>query len=189
MSSHQPRDLTALIRETGAECVIVKAYLPEESISQDHTRAQIASARANGASVGCYVWLYPDLSPVKTVDDALGLAESSGVRLKVLWLDLETYQGRPGPGVAWIKAAAARCAERGVIAGLYCAMWYFRGYLPDYGALTSMPLWLAQYSGGPILGDVTIPEGWDPDMLWGKQYSAENGIDLDVFDLRAFSTL
>ncbi len=63
VSSHQPTDLTALIQAHRIEHVIVRLYQPDEQPSQDITREQIASTRANGCTVGGYMWLYAAWEP------------------------------------------------------------------------------------------------------------------------------
>ncbi len=183
MSSHQPADLTGIIGslDPRPECVIVRLYLPGERPPQSHSLAQIASARANGCTVGAYIWTYPDFDPRQSVRDALALAARADLSLSVLWLDLETYEGEPGPGVEWLRAAADECQRNGVQAGIYTGLWYIREFLPGYvQALGNLPLWLAEYEGGPTLDGVTLPAGLARDRLWGKQWCG-TGIDRDIF--------
>ena len=124
VSSHQSSDLGTLIRTHGPKHVVVRLYLPEENPLQDHTRAQIASARAAGCTVGGYVWCYQDLDPRKTVRDAVTLARSVHLMLPVLWLDCETYKNssgvtESGPDAAWLRAAIDECRQLGVKPGIY----------------------------------------------------------------------
>ncbi len=180
MASYQPADLTDIIASLTPrpEHVVVRLYLPGERPSQQHSLDQIASARANGCTVGGYVWAYPDFDPRQTVQDGLALAERAGLRLPVLWIDVETYEGKPGPGVDWLRAAAEACQARGVQAGIYTAKWYVDAFLPEAVELANLPLWVAQYDGRPTLSDFEGLDGWA--HAAGKQYRGE-GIDLDVF--------
>jgi hypothetical protein len=185
VSSHQPRDLRHLIREFRPAHVITKLYLPEESIPQAHTRAQLDSAQAAGCTVGGYVWCYRSLDPAKTVRDAVGLARSCGVELPVLWLDCETYEGStfdPGPDAAWLRAAVAQAERLGVRPGIYTGHWWVRDHFPGGAAafadFNQLPLWLADYDGLPALNFRRPFSGFT--RLHGKQYSAD-GLDLNVF--------
>ena len=181
VASYQPRDLTALITEHNVKHVVVRMYLPGETPSPDHSRAQVTSALLNGCSVSPYMWAYRSFDPVASVRNALQVARSEGLDPAILWLDCETYLDVDhGPAVTWLLRAVRECGRRGVLAGLYSAVWWLQGYLQDWSDFTGLPLWLAQYDGNPTLDDVVLPAGWRPDMLWGKQYSAD-GIDLDVF--------
>jgi hypothetical protein len=177
VASYQPADLSAIIATSHAEHVIVRLYLPQERPAQQHSLDQIASARANGCSVGGYCWVYPDLDPVQTVRNALSLAARATLALKVLWLDVETYMGQPAPGVAWLRAAADECARIGVRCGIYSGVWYVRSYMPDAAMLADLPLWTAQYDGVADPDQVTLYGGWT--KAAGKQYRIDS-IDHDV---------
>ena len=86
VSSHQPRDLSAIIGQHRPAHVVVRMYLPEESPPQEHSVAQVESARANGCSVGAYVWAYRSSDPRETVRDGLALARRCGLEPPVLWI-------------------------------------------------------------------------------------------------------
>ncbi len=178
VSSFQPADLTNVIASSHAEFVLVKLYLPEERPPQETSLNQIASVQRNGKRVGGYVWAYADLDAVKTVDDAIDLAVRGGVQLRTLWLDVETYEGKPGPGMVWLRKAADRCRARGVQAGIYTGKWYWDEYMKGVTGLADLPLWLAQYDNVPDLNQVKLFGGWTRAV--GKQYRVDS-IDHDVF--------
>jgi hypothetical protein len=188
VSSHQSRDLRSIIEAHRPTHVVVKLYLPEESISQDHTRAQIVSARAAGCTVGGYVWCYRDLDPRKTVRDAVTLARSSGVSLPILWLDCETYNVNnevrdPGPDALWLRAAVAEAQALGVRVGLYTAAWWWREFMDNTREFAELPLWLAEFDNKADIEDVNLFGGWT--RASGKQWSVKlpggGELDRDVF--------
>lgn len=185
VSSAQPKNLTVIIQQYKPEQVVVKLYLPWEIIPQSYSKAQIASARANGCPVGGYVWCYHDADPVATVNSALDLAEEAELKLSILWLDCETYEiggvvADPGPDVGWLQAAFAACQFRGVQPGVYSGNWWLTDYLKDPDILAGIPLWLAEYNDVPDLESVHLLSGLVAEQLCGHQYSAQE-IDLDVF--------
>lgn len=188
VSSHQSRDLRTLIGTHRPAHVVVKLYLPEESISQDHSRAQIASALAAGCTVGGYVWCYRDENPRKTVRDAIGLARSAGAELPVLWLDCETYKVNgeirdPGPDAAWLREAVAESRALGIRPGIYTGGWWWREFMDNSREFAELPLWAAEYDGNPDVDDVTMFGGWT--RASGKQYAERlpsgDGLDQNVF--------
>ncbi|MCC7371144.1 MAG: hypothetical protein IT306_22200 [Chloroflexi bacterium] len=143
----QPRDLHALVTAHRPSHVVVRLYLPEESVAQEHTRAQIVSARAAGCTVGGYVWCYRDLDPRKSVRDAVTLARSCGLRLPILWLHAEAYVVAdavrdPGPDAGWLLAAVAEARALGVRVGIMTAAAWWRMALPGTEDLAELPLWL-----------------------------------------------
>jgi lysozyme len=156
----------------------VRLYLPGERPPQEHSLKQIASARANGCTVGGYIWCYPDFDSKQSVWDALALAARANLDLPVLWLDVETYGNDPGPSVGWLQAAVEECQAKGVQAGIYTGRWYWRYYAADSTELSDLPLWVAQYDGVADLDSVKLFGGWK--QAAGKQYQGE-GLDLDVF--------
>jgi cell wall-associated NlpC family hydrolase len=179
VASYQPTDLTDLIRQTGARHVVVKLYQSVERIGgrmtgAEHSRAQIASARANGCTVGGYLWGYAERDPVVSVRDALALAQSAGITLPILWLDIEPYTDGSIPSVDWIRAALAECEAQGVRGGIYSGAWVW----PRLGnpSLPDVPLWTAIYDGSPAL-DVAAYGGM---RLVGKQYGT-TPCDTNVF--------
>ena len=188
VSSHQPRDLTALIQTHQPDHVIVKGYLPIENISQDHTRAQVRSARQNGCTVGMYVWCYRSSSPIETIDSIISLCASMDLSLPLLWLDCETYTGAngavidPGPDSDWL-ARAVDHAERvyQMKCGIYTGRWWVRDYFPGgesaFAGFNRLPLWLSLYDAMP---DINI---WIPfsgfTHLAAKQWTS-SPIDINV---------
>lgn len=173
VSSYQPRILTNLIIAYTPDHVIVKLYLPEESVSQDHSRAQLLSALANNCTVGGYIWCYSSLDPKKSVIDALKLAASVNVKLPILWLDIEElYFPKP-----WIDYAIRTCNELGQRVGIYTGRWVWNTInVNDYG---NIPLWAAQYDNNPDLSSTIMFGGWT--KASGKQYSSVI-IDLNVME-------
>jgi hypothetical protein len=188
VSSHQSTDLRSLIGEHQPKHVIVKLYLPVESIPQEHTRAQIRSARAAGCSVGGYVWCYRDEDPRKTVRDAVALARSCGVELPVLWLDCETYTVNgevrdPGPDAPWLRAAVDECRALGVRPGIYTGGWWWREYMNNSRAFADLPLWTAEYDGNTNIDDVTLFGGWTraSGKQWATKLPGGGELDRNVF--------
>lgn len=167
VSNYQPTDLSELIAQTGAEHVVVRLSLPGERIRPEIALAQIASAKANGCTVGGYVWAYADVDPAQTVRDALALAETAGVKLPVLWIDCEED---PGPDALWLRVAVAECRRLGVQPGIYTGSWWWDRRFGGDVEFAGLPFWLAIYDGVANL----------PDGLAGKQYAAD-GVDRDVF--------
>lgn len=191
VSSWQPRDLTALIAAHQIEHVVVRLYIPGERPPPEHSVAQIESARANGCTVGGYVWCYRSFDPVDTVRQGLLLAEIAGVKLPILWLDCETYNPTgnnvedPGPDAAWLKAAIAECRHLGVRAGVYTARWWVRLALgDDFSEFSDVPTWLAEYNHVATLESVKPLPGSSRAMVWGHQFSADS-VDLSVFRAEA----
>lgn len=186
VSSHQPRDLTAIIAEHQAEHVVVRLYLPGERPPPEHSIAQIESARANQCSVGGYCWCYRSFDPANTVRQALLLAEIAGVALPILWLDCETYNPTghsvedPGPDAAWLRAAIAECRRLGMRPGIYSAMWWVKEYLGELSQFGKLPTWIADYNNIPTLDGVEPLPGSSRAMVYGHQFSADT-IDLSVF--------
>jgi hypothetical protein len=155
---------------------VVRLYLPAETPPQQHSLDQMASAKANGCTVGGYMWCYKDADPRLSVREALALAKQAGVTLPILWLDMEPFTDGTMPDAYWLSQAVDECVLRGVKAGVYTGSWCW-----NLGtAFKALPLWVAQYSGGPTLDDIQLFGGWTSDMVWGKQYIGE-GLDQDVF--------
>jgi len=180
VSSWQPLDLTDLIQIHKVDHVVVRMYLPIELPSQGISRAQVSSTKANGRTVGAYMWAYDSEDPRFSIQDAMQLVRDCGIAPKVLWIDCETYEDRPGPDLEWIQTALNECKEEGIIGGIYTGLWWLTKYLKDWSKLVETPLWIAQYDNIPTLDSVILPNGWNPQMLWGKQYTSYP-IDLNVF--------
>lgn len=157
---------------------MVKLYQEIESVSQDHSREQLRSARDNGCTVGGYVFGYAGTNPVRTVLDVVGLAQAEGVSLPVLWIDVESYEGEPGPDVEWIRDAVSECNRLGIRPGIYTGRWYWDAYLPDVTEFSHLPLWLAEYDNDPNVDNVTLFGGWNEAA--GKQFTS-TPVDQNVF--------
>jgi hypothetical protein len=188
VSSHQSRDLNTLITAHRPAHVVVKLYLPVESIPKEHSLAQIASARAEGCTVGGYVWCYGEEDPRTTVRDTVGLARSAGVELPILWLDCETYKEDgvvvdAGPDAAWLREAIDECRKLGVKPGIYTGRWWWHEHLDNTREFAELPLWAAEYDDNPDVDDVTLFGGWT--RASGKQYAEKlpsgGRLDQNVF--------
>ena len=180
VSSYQSRDLTAILDglEPRPTHVVVRLYQAAELPSQEHSLAQIESARANGCTVGAYVWLYAGLDPRSQVRDVLALAARAQLRIPVLWLDVEPEADGSLPDVLEIRTAIGACWLAGVRAGIYSGSWAW----PKLGSPTEfaeegVPLWTADYNGQPTLG-VPLYGGWTE--VQGHQYQG-SPIDRSVF--------
>jgi hypothetical protein len=179
VSSHQPRDLSAIIRQHRPEHVIVRMYLPEEHPPQEHSIAQVESARDNGRSVGAYVWAYRSSDPRTTIRDGLALAGRCGLVPPVLWIDCETYLDQdPGPDVAWLREAVDECRRAGVQPGIYTGGWWWREKLGNTTEFGDLPLWAAEYREPRDPASCTLFGGWTRAM--GKQWT-EHPVDRSVF--------
>lgn len=182
VASYQATDLTALIQKAGASHVVVRMYQQTvEGVNlQNHSRAQVDSARANGCSIGAYLWLYASVDPYRQVGEAFDLAQSCGIGLKILWLDIEPYTDGSLPSAEQIKDALDACQQRGVQGGIYSGAWVW----PRLGnpSFPGVPCWWASYDGVAAL-DVQPLGGM---VLVGKQYSDKapdgSALDCDVFD-------
>jgi hypothetical protein len=184
VSSHQASDLRTLIGQHRPSHVVVKLYLPVENVSGEHSRSQIASAKAAGCTVGGYVWCYGSEDPRQTVRDAIALARSAGADLPVLWLDCESYKvggevRDPGPDAAWLRAAIDESRKLGVKPGIYTGGWWWREFMNDSGEFSDLPLWAAEYDDSTDIEDVTLFGGWT--HASGKQFAERlpSGVGLD----------
>lgn len=186
VASYQPTDLSDLVHRLGAQHVVVKLYQTVErignrTVAADHSRAQIASALANGCSVGGYIWGYAERDPVQSVRDGMQLSRSCGVELPILWLDIEPYPSDNSvPGAAWIRAALAECAAQGGRGGIYSGryVWDRLGH-PQF---PGVPLWTADYNNR---ADLDVP-GYGEMRVVGHQYTS-TPVDRNVFSPEAHS--
>lgn len=185
VASYQPADLSGLVAKAQASHVVVRMYqrTVEGSQLQAHSRQQVVSAVANGCTVSTpYMWLYNSAPVDRQINEAIDLAESCGIGLKILWLDIEPYTDGSLPSVAQIQAALDACSARGVQGGIYTGEWVWArlGYPRNF---SGYPLWHAAYDHVPALkpvnyGGWTMPVGWQYD---DKLPSGE-ALDMDVFD-------
>lgn len=181
VSSAQPRDLSALIAEHQPGHVVVKLYQTIENISQDYSAAQIASAQADGCTVGGYVWLYGGVNIEQQVHDAVALARRCGVALPILWVDCETYTDGTYPTLLEALSACEAAERLGVKAGIYTGNWFVRDYWKPVGGIGELkwrPAWLADYNGQEDLN--TPSPYWPAEMVLGHQYQG-SPIDLSTF--------
>ncbi len=179
VSSHQPRDLSDIIREHRPTHVVVRMYLPEENPPQEHSIAQVESARANGCTVGAYVWAYRSSDPRETIRDAVALARRCNLDLPVLWIDCENYlDSDPGPDAAWLREAVDECRSAGVRPGIYTGGWWWRDRMGNTSEFADLPLWAAEYREPREPSSCTLFGGWT--QAYGKQWT-ENPIDRSVF--------
>jgi hypothetical protein len=186
IASHQRTDVGAILStETPRPThVVIRMYLPEESPPLQHSIDQANSARAEGCSLGAYLWAYRDLDPRKSVRDALALAKLCGMDPPpVMWIDCETYTRSdgstdPGPDASWLRQAVDECKQRGARAGFYTAEWWWRGYLDNTPEFADVPLWTAQYDHIANPNSVGLYGGFT--SAAGKQWNG-TGLDRDVF--------
>ena len=163
VASYQPTDLSAILAalEPRVRHVVVRMYLGEgwEGPSPDISRQQASSARANGASVGAYFWLYAAYDPRESVRRAVALARECGAT-GPLWIDVEPYTDGTLPTTAQIAAALDECAKVGMPGGIYTGRWVW-DLLGDPGVFGAYPLWTADYSAGePDLEEVPVYGAW-----------------------------
>lgn len=177
VSTAQPTDLTDLITRLGTQHVVVKLYQSVEVAGgRDHAKAQIASAQANGCSIGGYVWLYASLDPASQVTDALSLAREAGVTLPILWIDVEPYEDGTCPQPQQILDALQAAADAGQLAGLYTGQWVW-DRLGDPEGFADTILWVANYDGNPSLS----VGGFGGMRIKGHQWT-DVPVDCSVFD-------
>jgi Glycosyl hydrolases family 25/NlpC/P60 family len=176
VASYQTADLSHYIAISGASHVVVRAYQEMEFPSAEHSIAQAASARANGASVGAYGWLYAGVSPWDQVRQMVDTMTRMGPCVGPLWIDVEKYTDGSLPTVAEIRAALDACAERAIVGAIYTGkyVWDELGN-PQF---PGVPLWFANYDGDPTFDQ---SDGFGGMTVWGKQYSdrAPTGESLD----------
>jgi hypothetical protein len=185
VSNYQPADLHDLIQEYNIDHVIIRTPQRVERQSL-HIRAQeqILSVLAEGKTVGMYYWLYKDVDIRQQVDDVTEFWRVAQVTPPLYWPDIEPYQTNDNlPSIEQIKKAARIHNEYEQLVGIYTGPWVWsllRNVVdPD---LLVLPLWTAEYNHIPTLEDVNLYGGWTHCV--GHQYSADNNIDLSVFDKR-----
>ncbi len=130
------------------------------------------SAKANGCTVGGYVWLYASIHGATQVASALETAQRAGVTLPLLWLDCEQYTDGSDPDVTVIRQAEAECNRVGMPCGIYTGEWWWDGRShPLHGSteFEHLPLWYANYDLAPTL-DVPDFGGWE--MAGAHQYTS-----------------
>ncbi len=169
--------------------MIVKLYLSCEIVGKENSRAQLASAKANGKLSAGYVWGYRSFDPRRTVQESVELATECGVDSPLLFLDCETYNptGKkvedPGPDVAWLEAAFDEYAKLGKRPAMYSGLWWLTGYLRDLAVTRGVLKWLEQYNGIPDLASVDLVDGIDRAEVCGHQF-LDKPIDQSIFDGR-----
>jgi hypothetical protein len=187
VSSHQGRDLSAIIARYRPQLVVCKLYLPLErytgweshpDLSPGMTIDQARSARENGVQdLSGYVWGYRDVDPDRTVYEGMETAYKAEISSPVLWLDAETYQNT-APEVAWFERAVYVADTFGLQLGpgFYSAPWFWNDYLGATQLFAGRPGWGATYNGMP--GRVASFGGL---RMLGHQFSADQ-VDQNVFD-------
>ena len=182
VSNYQPADLAGLIREYGVEHVVVRLST-ESSWHREVAWAQLRSAIDNGCTVSGYIWCYWDVEPRQHVRDALDVIREAGLGpndVRMVWLDVEDTNALYRTSLQyWLDEAVRAVEEAGYRAGIYTAAWFWDHYAGNVD-FSRLPLWAAQYDGQPTLDSVRLFGGWTIEMVWGKQYSADE-IDLNVF--------
>lgn len=185
VASYQPREIGPLLEATESQAAIVHLYLPWEKPDLHHSLAQINSARAAGAVVGAYVFLYPDADPIKTVDEATNIIWAcwpADARPRVLWIDVEAHGELPK--LNQVEVAINRCYEAPIQPGIYTskAVW------TEYGnpsVFNDVPLWTADWGSVPALDTTPLYGGWHRRLIWGHQWTSQL-VDQSVFREIAF---
>lgn len=185
VSNFQARDLSDLIQRYQIEHVVVRLWLPEEIPDEQYSLDQVASARANGCTVGAYFWLYGTLDPTKQAQDAVALMRRCGIEGVPLWLDLETYAERDGtvsfPSREQAIAACQAIADLDVEPGVYTGDWFVSEHWGKQAdGLLFYPVWLADYAN-PRQDLEIVSHYWAHEMVMGHQYTG-SPVDLDIFD-------
>ena len=183
VSNYQPPDLAGLIKQYQAEHVVVRLST-ESQRHREVAWAQLRSALDRGCSVSGYVWCYWDLEPRGHVTDALAVLSEAGLgtsEVRMVWLDVEDTETLVLARCSveeWLREAVSVLEAAGFMPGIYTAQWFWQTRVR--GDFSRLPLWAAQYDGQPTLDSVRLFGGWTREMVWGKQYGADE-IDLDVF--------
>lgn len=155
-----------------------------------HSRArqQIVSVLTEGCTLGMYYWLYKDVPIRQQIDDATEFLRVMNVNVPIYWPDIEPYLTNDNlPTISQIKEAVSIHSEYGQPCGIYTGPWVW-SLLRNVAdpVLYNRPLWTAEYNHKATLHDVTLYGGWQACV--GHQYSADNNIDLNVFD-KKYTTL
>ncbi|HET7654445.1 MAG TPA: hypothetical protein VFK42_15515 [Acidimicrobiales bacterium] len=110
--------------------------------AQAHGAASVYVNVANGAPLdetGSYVY------GLQTIDWALGYAQSQGVEVPFVWLDVETLnrwnKTNKAVNAQTIRGAIDRLHERGIEAGVYSTAYMWRKIAGDYRP--GVPVWYA----------------------------------------------
>ncbi len=179
VSNYQPADLTELIARYQAEHVAVRLST-ESDKHREIAIAQLRSVAANGCTVSGYIWCYWNQKPWSHIADALSIIQEAQAPVQMIWLDVEDEAGAERGLIRdWLNAALDEVAKRGYSAGIYTGQWFWAVYGAG-DSYSHVPLWTAQYDGVPDLDSVKLFGGWARELVWGKQYGADE-IDLDVF--------
>jgi hypothetical protein len=178
--------LTDLIATYQPDLVVVKLYLSCERISKDHSRAQLASAKAAGKQTAGYVWGYSDFDPRQTVREAADLVLECRVNSPLIFLDCESYEGDPGPDAYWLDRAFGEYVRLGYPPAMYSAAWWLNADLRRLSAVRGVLKWLADYNGIADLASVSLPPGIERAEICGHQFLADP-VDRSVFDSRVLA--
>lgn len=195
VSSHQPADLSLIIRAYTPDIVIPKLYQPFESakergwnsqMTQQHSLNQIESSYENGAEVvSGYMWPYSGQDMAAGVHNAVELGARAIREFWWLGLDIETYPpDRSIPNGNEIQELVRECRGLGLIPVLYWSQEMHRRAGSPYEGLEDELHWLASFGltvGPPAsLEVVKIFGGWSQDQVVGHQWTS-NEIDRSVF--------
>ena len=184
VSSHQPSDLSGLIRAHSPDFMIVRMYLPDEAPGlQLVSHLQVASCKYNNVDVWPYFWAYRGFNPEKSVDDAVNLCWDTCVdpRKQVLWIDCEDYlSSDPGPNADWLLRAAKEADSHKISLGIYSAPWWWNRADTMNGdeQFHVWPLWVAQGDEQPAPTVFNPFGGWTQCQV--KQWSYRYNLDRDV---------
>lgn len=181
--SNYQDDVTVLLptlTEWNVEHVVVRLSTESEGRRQIAIR-QLQILKNVGFSVSGYIWSYFWTQPLAHVQDALSVADASGIDLSMIWFDCEDDDGANAITVPiWLDAAVQAVQASGRRAGIYTGRYWWRDHAGDSQDFSSLPLWLASYDNVPDLSTPLLPfAGWTE--LAGKQYWSLP-IDRDIFD-------
>jgi len=203
----------ASIRQQGYQFVIVAGWGGVNPNS--HAQVQLGRARSAGLLTAgyCYLNFASSLNGSGQVREALNAFGTEAASLGFLAIDVETSAGNQlPPGLHWAtpdsaaqQQAIARIGEAiqqvqqaGLRAVIYTKMRDWQQVTGDTQQFKSVPLWNPRTLGGD---DLNQPALTNPDQAFGgwacrigKQYQLDTTlnnprilVDLDVFDLSAFS--
>jgi hypothetical protein len=155
---------------------------------------QLAMAVSRGMTVDAYVYLYWDRDVTAQVDAAFAMADSHPIGR--MWLDIEQSPGTLGwkTLVPMIQQALAACTAHGLPCGIYTSPGWWKTYVANTSAFTSVPLWYALYNKKRSLGDWPTEQFGSWTAPVGKQFQTAplclvGGADWDVIQVSALPTV
>ncbi|MFA7248279.1 MAG: GH25 family lysozyme [Dehalococcoidia bacterium] len=175
----------AALRAAGVRRAVVGTQYPQPPYPAGCAHLQIPALLEAGIEVEAYVYLWFGDDPARQVQDARDAIAPWRDRVRRLWIDVEDESAPLDQDTRAERLRVAIEACGTMPAGIYTAAWYWRPFMGDTRAFSSLPLWAAQYDGGP---DVLVAPfgGWTSAAM--KQYAADvsiaglSRVDLDWFE-------